>query len=481
MCPGDMPAPGPAAADAGLAPFKDLVRRRCGLVFEGVAEATLANALGARQAACRSASRADYFARALVDEEEFRELVALLTINETYFFREPEQLALLVDRLVPRLLARRGTGRPLRLLSAGCSTGEEPYSLAMALAERYPDTVAHLFTIDAGDIDHHALAKARSGRYGDFSFRGVAPAIRERWFVSSGQHHQLHERIRALVRFQRLNLLAEQLPEELHGVDVILFRNVSIYFDEPTRRTIQARLAGLLADDGLLLVGSAETLANTFGILHLVEEDGLFYFAKAGSPPPLRRRALPLPSSRPTPAAPPRPPAPAPVAPQAAIDTIRDLLRAKHFAPAAAQAQALAEALPQDARPPALLAFARMQQRDFDGARAAAEQALARDEWSLDAAVLLGLCAKWQQRGEEAVRRLRQAVYARPECWPAQFYLGELYRAAGNDEPARRAYRLALRHLAAGDGGLLVPLGLPAAEVRLLCQRHLAAPPTEGR
>ena len=129
-----------------LAPFQALVKERCGLQCEGDGQAKLAQALQERCTHLRMAPMA-YYQQLVRSGAEFQALVNLLTINETYFFREPEQIELLVQRLAPRALARHAGRAPVRILSAGCSSGEEPYSLAMALLEKYGDSAAQLFEL----------------------------------------------------------------------------------------------------------------------------------------------------------------------------------------------------------------------------------------------------------------------------------------------------------------------------------------------
>lgn len=259
--------------------IKALIKARCGLLIEGNGEGVLLQAL-AERAKALAIQAGSYYARLVSDEAEFQELVNLLTVNETYFFREPEQIRLLVDRLAPRFLAARNGQAPVRILSAGCSSGEEPYSLLMALMDRYGESVSRLFDVVGGDIDSKVLAKARHARYTEFSFRGVPVSVRSHYFDKDRQTYVLKPEVKKLVHFHELNLLADNQPSVLQGFDIIFFRNVSIYFDTPTRKTIQQNLVTLMKDDGVLVIGTAETLANDLGVLPLVEEDGLFYFAK---------------------------------------------------------------------------------------------------------------------------------------------------------------------------------------------------------
>jgi chemotaxis protein methyltransferase CheR len=462
--------------------FKELVKQRCGLMFEGSGEDNLRRAIVQRLQANRIHSASIYYATLLGDEQEFHELVTLLTINETYFFRDPEQLAFLCERLIPRLLSERGEQRPLQILSIGCSTGEEPYSIAIALIEKYGLSARSLCSIMAADIDYQALVKARTASYNQYSFRTFPESLKKRYFIPTGDaNYLLSPEVRSLVEFQHLNILSDALPQAFQHLDIILFRNVSIYFDEATRRDIQTRLTPLMNEPAYLLTASTETLANDFGILQLVEEQGHFYFSKDSSrpnltaPPPLTPAANrptrpdhfisePLPGNE-NPAVPWRP----------TIEEAYEWIRNKQYRKALMVIDQLRTAIPTDLRPLLLGAYAHMQMREFPPAKLLAKEALEQDRWSTEAYVLLGLMAKWQGDEQEATQCFKQAVYCRHECWPAHYYLGELYRAARHIDQAMREYKIALRQIEADpdpDGGLLLPLGFSSGEVHFLCQHY---------
>ena len=261
------------------APIRELVRRRSGLDLAVSSERALEDALKTRIAATGVPHETAYYAKACSDENEFYELVGLLTVNETYFFREPEQIAMFVDRLAPRLLESRREDGPVRILSAGSSTGEEAFSLAIALAERYPGTASDAFSIVGIDIDKEAVHRARAGLYRGFSFRAMDDALRERYFESAGNGAwRICDRIRRMADFRHFNILSDEYPEELKDFSAIFFRNVSIYFDASTRRCILAGFERILREDGVLLTGMAESMSNDLGILRLVQESGIFYF-----------------------------------------------------------------------------------------------------------------------------------------------------------------------------------------------------------
>jgi chemotaxis protein methyltransferase CheR len=481
--------------------FKQLIRGRCGLMFEGNNEANLVQVLAERSNALML-DPDGYYAHLQSSVAEFQELVNRLTINETYFFRGAEQIHLMVDHLVPRLLAGREGQAPLRILSAGCSSGEEPYSLAMALMDKYGEHSHGLFDIHGADIDSAALAKARNAHYSRFSFRGVPEAVQIRYFDKDSWGHVLKASVRKQVSFHPLNLLADATPPQLHDFDIIFFRNVSIYFDAPTRQRVLHTLASMMKAQGVLVTGAAETLANDLGVLPLVEEAGQFYFVKGAA-------ALPVPAPKTvaashlawlTSAKPPqsmslgqRPvvqPLPPPVttgvlpAPSSDFEALHSLVRDKLFD----QALPLLDAVfAQDAHSTwarLLKAHVLINRKEFSVAERLAQEVLARDAWSVDALLLLGQVAKWQQQPEAAVRWFKQAAYARHECWPAQYYLADLYRQGGDTELARRAYRVVLQLLSGKEvdtGIAYLPLDLPVSEVRFLCEHQLARLPVVDR
>lgn len=476
-----------------LAPFKEFISASCGLRFDDNAgEEKLIFALAERLRESGFADQVPYLAQIKADRDEFQRLVNLLTINETYFFREREQLQLLAEQIVPRLLVREGAQLPVRILSAGCSSGEEPYSLAMSLWERYGESLPRLCSITGVDIDSAVLAKARKGQYGEFSFRGVSTELRQRYFERAVKGWQLKDHIRAMVGFQELNLLAQAMPQSLHDFDIIFFRNVSIYFDEPTRRQIQQNLSSLMKQDGILMIGCAETIANDLGVFDMVEEDGLFYFTKGS--PPLQEAHIPLAGRTPSTIqtqqkalqpVPPDLPLPVLAPPDSwqrakttpcSLDELQQMVQEKRYDEAMQQIEALLDSDPKVLGAQLLKAFVLLNRKQFDAARNAAQQVLEQEQWNTDAFLLLGLAAKWDDRPDEAISWFKQAVYACHTCWPARYYLADIYNRSAETELARREYRTVLQFIAKDStetGITLIALGLPAAEIRLVCEHQL--------
>lgn len=441
-----------------LSPIKELIRQRAGLDLGGHAERTLRDSVTSRMAASGLSDEHAYYLRATGDEREFQSLVELVTINETYFFRDEAQLAFFAGTVAPRMLAN-GRDR-LSILSAGCASGEEAYSLAILLAERFRTEAAERFTITGCDIDGGAIDRARDGVYRPFSFRSVDPARKARWFDQSAPGRwRIKPEIGRLVEFRRLNLFSDGLPELLGvpgGFDAIFLRNVSIYLDVETRKELQRRLAAALRHDGILLIGSAETLANDLGVLELRSEGDFFYFihsTKAGA-----AATAPQDSTE---------------APQRSRVSPDRGEGPGHAAGMTGMAGTKREAGARLHR-----ALDLVEAGDLGGVEALAGQAIRDDPWSSDAYYLLGLAARKDGRLDQAIRCFRQAVYVNPACWAAHYRLAELHRERGRRTSAAREYRVVLRALERGDredGGLdEIPHGFSIDELRRECAERLA-------
>lgn len=193
-------------------------------------------------------------------EEEAAIMVDLLTTNKTSFFRENQHFDLLATTLLPRLLER---GRPLRIWSAGCSTGEEPYTLAMLLHDQLPDSARRHARVLATDISARVLARARSGVYTGDAVREIPAAYRSRYLKAAAGTpgaFEVDPAIRSMVSFARLNLM-DAWPMK-GPFDVIFCRNVMIYFDRDTQEQLVGRFWEKLVPGGHLFVGHSESLSS---------------------------------------------------------------------------------------------------------------------------------------------------------------------------------------------------------------------------
>jgi chemotaxis protein methyltransferase CheR len=192
---------------------------------------------------------------------EWEELVLPLTIGETYFFRDGGQLSLLRHRILPELIERNQASRSLRIWSAGCSTGEEAYSLAILVHELLPSRADWNIVIVGTDVNKHAIDVARRGMYRQHSLRTLDHALRDRYFHQHQGDWELHERFRSMVSFHRVNLLKDPFPDpraNLSDMDLILCRNVFIYFARTAVTQVISKFTKTLHVGGYLITGHAE-------------------------------------------------------------------------------------------------------------------------------------------------------------------------------------------------------------------------------
>jgi chemotaxis protein methyltransferase CheR len=254
--------------------MRDQIYKRTGMWFADTSKYLLQKRLSPRARELNFESFQKYFYFLQYDpraEAEFDQIYDLVTTNETYFFREPAQLAAFAEEIVPEILSRK-TIKKIRIWSAGCSSGEEPYSIAMLLNEAgYYDRAA--FEIFASDINQQVLAKARRGHYRESAFRATDGPLRDKYFTRNedGSWH-IHDDIRNRVSFGRLNLYDEPRVSLLGHLDVIFCRNVIIYFDDQSKKVVVSNFYNRLTDTGYLLLGHSESLislSTQFKLRHL--------------------------------------------------------------------------------------------------------------------------------------------------------------------------------------------------------------------
>ena len=254
--------------------MRDQIYKRTGMWFSDTSKYLLQKRLSPRARELNFESFQKYFYFLQYDpraEAEFDQIYDLVTTNETYFFREPAQLAAFAEEIVPEILERKSV-KKIRIWSAGCSSGEEPYSIAMLLSEAgYYDRAA--FEIFASDINQQVLAKARRGHYRESAFRATDGPLRDKYFTRNddGSWH-IHDDIRNRVSFGRLNLYDEPRVSLLGHLDVIFCRNVIIYFDDLSKKVVVSNFFNRLTENGYLLLGHSESLislSTQFKLRHL--------------------------------------------------------------------------------------------------------------------------------------------------------------------------------------------------------------------
>ncbi|ENN84051.1 putative chemotaxis protein methyltransferase [Rhizobium freirei PRF 81] len=213
---------------------------------------------------------------------ERREMLSHLTTNFTRFFRENHHFDHLRTEVLPGLLARAKAGGRVRIWSAACSDGQEPYSIALTVLALMPNVAELDFKILATDIDPKILGLARAGAYDEAALETISPAMRKQWFqdvnVQGRRKFQIDDRVKRLITFNELNLMA-QWPFK-GTFDVIFCRNVVIYFDEPTQVKIWSRFAGQLQEGGHLYIGHSERVAGESK--HLFDNIGITTYRYLG-------------------------------------------------------------------------------------------------------------------------------------------------------------------------------------------------------
>lgn len=253
--------------------LRDFISGYCGLYFDEQSLYFLERRLQNRLAENQLTTFLDYYYLLLYGsgkEKELRCVVDVLTTNETYFFREMNQLKTFGEEIVPEVAGRKKKNR-LRLWSAGCSTGEEPYTLAMLVME-HPSLQGWEVEIFASDISQRVLETARRGIYRASSFRSMEPSFREKYFRRlDSSRLRIDDGVRSLVNFGHLNLLRDDSWTILGSFDIIFCRNVMIYFNLESRKRMVDNFHRKLGEGGFLLLGHAESLMNistAFGLRH---------------------------------------------------------------------------------------------------------------------------------------------------------------------------------------------------------------------
>jgi chemotaxis protein methyltransferase CheR len=240
-----------------------LVHQRCGLVLTPD-KAYLVESRLTRVARRRNLNSLDELLRALRcrrDEQLIRDVVEAMTTNESSFFREKRSFDAFREVILPHWIASHRSRRSVRIWCAACSSGQEPYSLAILLREESSRLGGLGFEILATDVNSQMLQRARAGRYSELEMRRGMPAdLLSRYFAKTGEGWEIAAEIRSMVRFREHNLLDDL--RSLGSFEVVFCRNVLIYFDQPTKQKVIQAITALLVADGVLFLGGAETLVG---------------------------------------------------------------------------------------------------------------------------------------------------------------------------------------------------------------------------
>jgi chemotaxis protein methyltransferase CheR len=478
--------------------FARLVAERLGLHGDERLRPMLAEMLR-RRGGAHEAAQSAWLAELAEQPEQAAAWLSLapeLTITETSFLRYREQFQAFAERAVPACLDQLPPGQPLRILSAGCASGDEAYSLAMCLFERWPQ-MAERAVLQAVDINAAALDKARAARYSPWALRQLPAAWRERWFHAGPQGFTLDPSVREAVRFEQRNLVAEDKQLWARQAwDIVFCRNVMMYFAPPQMAALVRRIEQALVPGGFLFLGDAETLRGLGSGLRPQQSHGCFYYqrplgrpaatASPPVPPALPAEPAPMPPPRPAastaaphderiteakPSSVPSAPSPAGLAP------VLEAMHAERFELALQLLESLPRAMA-DAPPALLLRAASLA---HTGALRAAEQCCSRllqENVELAGAHhVLALCRDAAGRTAEAMAQDRVATGLDPAFAMPHLHLGLLARRTGDTATARRELAIASELLEHEDPTrlLLFGGGFERHALIALCRAELAS------
>ncbi len=382
------------------------------------------------------------------DNPEWRRLAGSLTVGETYFFRDRACMDALKQHLLPALIETRRSAGILRLRcwSAGCATGPEPYSLAILLDQLLPDRSAWALTVLATDINSIALETARQGLYSEWALRETPPWIVDHYFrLRRPNEYELDPAIRRMVTLAPLNLAKDSFPELLtntEAMDLILCRNVLMYFTQQTQRAVVGRLHEALGTGGWLIVAPAEASIDLFRpLLPVSFPDAMFYRKSEDA-----ATAPPFPSIE----------APALELGDHLISTDEPVHPVQELPPVAPPAH---QPAPSRQDRPSELRHARAlaDQGLLEQARRLCETLLAQDRLDPDTCLLLGAICQEQGQIPAAIEALRRAVYLAPDSAAAHYMLGCLLFRQGDRKRGRRSLEAVVKILQSSSPDQPVP------------------------
>ncbi len=426
-----------------LAEVSALVAGRMGLDFPEERWPDLARGLGT---ACKEMGFEDPGELALllttseITVRQIETLASHLTVGETYFLRDPGSFEILEQEILPPVIARRrGAGRTLRLWSAGCCTGEEAYSLAITCARALPDIREWNVSILATDINPKFLKKAEAGIYSEWSFRGAPGWLRERFFSPArGREHAIYPEMKRYVHLAYLNLAEDAYPSlhnQTNAMDVILCRNVIMYFTPDHQRRVVAALHRCLVEGGCLLVNPAEASTSLFQMFDMESIGGVTLYRKASRPARV---------------------GPAWVAAIAPVVPIAPVVEDEPVAPTAPAPPIQPFQVPRRENP-LVMARKHADQGRLEQALASCEDAIQADRTSPAAHFLRAAICQELGRTDEAIASLGKVLYIDQDFILAHHVLGGIYRRMGKQKESRRHLDVTIALLAARGRDEIVP------------------------
>ena len=409
--------------------FFDFLKDRIGLDVTSVGPAIIERAVRQRTTASNALSADEYWHILQGSNDEQQALIEAVIVPETWFFRYPESFATLA-KLAAKRLADINNMRAVRILSLPCSTGEEPYSIAMALFDA--GLKPHQFKVEGMDVSPLSVEKARRAFYGKNSFRGQDFAFRDRHFSPENEGYRLDARVLEQVRLQVGNLLDPALLAAEPAYDFVFCRNLLIYFDQPTQQQVFEVLKRLTHVDGVLFIGPAEgSLLGRFGMRSIGIAQS-FAFSRQHTPDPEPER---VPAFVPAPLPIRQPVRSVPTAP----------VRSRPFAPVPAPAMVAKSANPDAAALLASIAALANEGKSAE-ARAVCETYLRTHEPVAQVFYWLGLLSDVAGSVLQAQGFYRKALYLEPQHPDALMHLAALLQSQGDSVGARRLQDRAARN-----------------------------------
>lgn len=426
--------------------FRRLIDQASGIYFDRGKWDLLRLGLADRAEALGDDSLSDYYTRITESpdrELEIRNLLAHLSVQETQFFRNPPQFDALQQNVIPEIARHKAASknRSLRFWSAGCSTGQEPYSIAMSALNVLPDAKDWNIQVLGTDLNEDALAVAERGWYQEKRMSGIDRKERDRYFRPQGGGFVIDEHVKRLVHFSRHNMVTESLPIDIFGTyDVIFCRNVIIYFTHETAKYVIELFYDILNPGGYLFLGHSETLWKMSAKYSLVELGDAFIYRKS-VPRSMegrrfiedrRMREAPLP--------------PGIVYDRRGSSERRNLRQAEDLV-RRARLQAPAKKAADDDRASQLVSEGRsfLDMGEYDKAVQALESAVNIDKTSVDANFLLGLVNERRCNLDAATDCFRKTIYCDDSHSLAYFNLANVLERTGKLIAAVREYRNAAR------------------------------------
>ena len=421
--------------------FCDLIAAKSGICLERTKFDSLKPDLLARMKKCNCKCFGEYYHLLKSSKEEFQELISLITVNETSFFRNRLHFSLLRDKVLPELIKRKETEeRRINIWSAGCSTGEEPYSVAMVLLDTLDFPSTWQIEILATDIDRKALATAQKGIYKRRSLRFTDKKLIDRFFSHRDGNYRLSDEVKQIVSLGYFNLVSEPYPlPEKGGWDIVFCRNVIIYLNPESAQRVIHNFYRSLNGGGYLFLGYSESLQGISEEFSLVEMEGGFLYKKRNMVIPPKEKVAPKPE--PSPEAKPIEGA------QTHYEKAIKHIQREELDRAIREIRRALEIDPDHIRANLLLGKIYADQKNHSQAIERCKKILDNDPLFAQAYFLLGIVYREKKKENEAIEEFKKAIYIDKDFALAHLSLADLYQAQKRNREAVREYRNTLKAL----------------------------------